>query len=164
VDLNTMNGPSTLCVVALTATIAWQGPSKAIETRHARIATEATVAPGGKLSLFVDVTPKPTMHVYAPGQKEYIPVSLALEPNPALKTSPARFPKAETLVLPAINETQLVYSKPFRIVQDVTVARADGSKPGDTLTLKGTLRYQACDDAICYLPINVPLTWSIAVK
>ena len=35
-------------------------------------------AAGGKLALFVDVTPKPGIHVYAPGSKDYIPIALKL--------------------------------------------------------------------------------------
>ena len=48
-----------------------------------------------------------------------------------------------------------MYAKPFRILQDITSA-----KPGP-LTVKGTLRYQACDDKVCYRPTNVPLEWTV---
>ena len=56
-----------------------------------------------------------------------------------------------------LKETQLVYSKPFRIAQDVTL-----KEPSAPLTIKGTVRYQACDDTICYRPTNVPVQWTIA--
>jgi len=48
----------------------------------------------------------------------------------------------------------LVYSKRFRIAQEVTVA-----KGGVAGVITGTLRYQACDDAMSYMPVTVPLTW-----
>ncbi len=35
---------------------------------------------------------------------------------------------------------------------------------GATLTIKGTLTYQACDDAICYLPVHLPLAWTVPLK
>jgi len=31
----------------------------------------------------------------------------------------------------------------------------------DALTLSGTLDYQACDDAICYLPVSVPVSFTL---
>jgi hypothetical protein len=61
--------------------------------------------------------------------------------------------------MPALNETQIVYAKPFRIAQDVTVKSADGG----TKTIKGSVRYQACDDAICYLPKTIPVEWVVRV-
>jgi hypothetical protein len=33
-----------------------------------------------------------------------------------------------------------------------------------SLTLKGTLTYQACDERICFSPQSVPLTWTVAVR
>jgi hypothetical protein len=31
----------------------------------------------------------------------------------------------------------------------------------DAITLYGTLDYQACDDAICYLPVSVPISFTL---
>ena len=54
-----------------------------------------------------------------------------------------------------------MYSKPFRIVQGVTLAKSPTPGP---LIIKGTVRYQACDESICYTPITVPVTWTLTVK
>jgi hypothetical protein len=40
----------------------------------------------------------------------------------------------------------------------------DRARSGSTQVIKGTLRYQACDDTICYMPKNVPVSWSIRLK
>src|SRR6266545_3084110 len=133
---------------------------KPIETAHLTIVTSTvpqTAAPGKKLSLVVDVTPKPKMHVYSPGQEGYIAITLTLDANPAFTAAKAKYPAGEKLVMPALNETQLVYAKPFRIIQEITIKSARV----DTLTIKGTLRYQACDDKICYLPVTVPVEWTL---
>ena len=45
----------------------------------------------------------------------------------------------------------------------ITGAVVAGHAPGATVTLAGTLRYQACDDAICYLPKSVPVSWTIKI-
>jgi DsbC/DsbD-like thiol-disulfide interchange protein len=157
-------------VLALsTAMSAWAGALT--ETKHLTVATAPPVnaAPGSRIALALDVTPKPAMHVYAPEQKDYIPISLTLQSDPAVKAVAVRFPTPEKRAVQELGETQLVYSKPFRIVQDVTVAdtaalRERAHAPGATITVHGTLRYQACDDTICYVPVNVPVAWTIALK
>jgi DsbC/DsbD-like thiol-disulfide interchange protein len=141
------------------------GPSQ--ETAHLKLSTSVapdTAKPDAKIALAVDITPKPGVHVYAPGQAGYIAITLTVEPQQAFtKTGKAKYPDPEKLVLPALNETQLVYNKPFRITQDVTLAGARqlqqaGSGP---LVIKGSVRYQACNDKICFLPLTVPVTWTI---
>ena len=155
------------------AGVARAAPSlETIETKHLTVAISAppaAVAPGGRVSLTLEVTPRSTMHVYAPGQKDYIAISLAIQPDPAVTAGAARFPPPEKLLLKALGETQLVYRRPFRIAQDVTVARtaairARARTPGATVAVTGTLRYQACDDIICYVPVDVPVVWTIALK
>jgi DsbC/DsbD-like thiol-disulfide interchange protein len=141
-------------------------------TKHLTVTASvspATAAPGARVSLVLDVTPRPAMHVYAPEQKDYIPISLALEANAAVKAHVIQFPKPEKLFLKDLGETQLVYSKPFRIVQDVTVAQRPAAPEragtaGPTLTIKGALTYQACDNSICYAPVTVPVAWTLDVK
>jgi hypothetical protein len=140
-------------------------------TKHLTVTASvspATAAPGARVSLRLDVTPRPAMHVYAPEQKDYIPISLALEANASVKAHLIQFPKPEKLFVKDLGETQLVYSKPFRIVQDVTVAqrgavagRAGAGTAAPPLTIKGLLTYQACDDAICYAPVSVPVAWTL---
>ncbi|NUR53255.1 MAG: hypothetical protein HOQ29_02310 [Acidobacteria bacterium] len=126
-----------------------------IETMHVKVATSVKDAATRRATLVVDVEPKPRMHVYAPGQPGFIVVSLTLEKDPAFTAAAPKFPKPEKIVFAPLNETQLVYAKPFRIVQDVTRTSRG------PLTIKGTLRYQACDDTVCYRPTNVPLEWTV---
>ena len=145
--------------LASVATVVAQDPKK--ETKHLTVMTSATpetVAAGKRLSLAVDVAPKPKMHVYSPGQAGYIGITLTLDQDPGFTAAKAKYPAGEKIYMPLLKETQLVYAKPFRIAQDVVVGRARGA---ETLTIKGTLRYQACDDTICYLPTNVPVEWTV---
>jgi len=134
------------------------------ETPHLQIKTSANVAavaPGGTVTLRVEVTPKPKMHVYAPGQDGYIPIQLTLTAGPAFSAAAkAKYPAGEKYVMPALNETQLVYARPFTITQAITLKRPASG----TVTVKGTVRYQACDDTICYLPKTVPVEWTIPVR
>ncbi|HEU4890254.1 MAG TPA: protein-disulfide reductase DsbD N-terminal domain-containing protein [Vicinamibacterales bacterium] len=137
-------------------------PSR-IDTKHLTITTStsaATVAPGERLSLYVDVSPKPKMHVYAPDQTDYIPIELKVEPASSFKAEAIQYPAAEQFFFAPLEETQRVYSKPFRIRLPIALAQ----NVATPLTIKGTVRYQACDDAICYLPQTVGVTWKVAMR
>jgi DsbC/DsbD-like thiol-disulfide interchange protein len=115
---------------------------------------------GSKLSLFVDVTPKPGMHVYAPGNADYIPITVKLNPATEVKPGKLQYPKSEVMTL--ADEKVSVFQKPFRLTQEVTLDKA--AKPGSTVAVVGTVQYQACDDKVCYPPESAPVSWSIAVK
>jgi hypothetical protein len=163
---------SLVVCATLTGVAAAQQPPAPIETPHL-IATvsvnRAAAAPGDRVSIYVDVAPKAKMHVYAPEQKDYIAVSLKIDPAATFKAHAPAFPKPEKYFFEPLRETQLVYTKPFRIRQDVTLApaaalRAAGLGPGAKIRVAGTLRYQACDDAICYFPKDVPVSWTIELK
>ena len=166
-----MRSLSLVVCAALTGVAAAPQPP-AIDTPHLTATVSASrraAAPGARVSVFIDVAPKAKMHVYAPEQKDYIPVSLKIEPAGTFKAHAPAFPKADKYFFAPLRETQLVYSKPFRIRQDVTIApasalRAAGIAPGATIRVAGTLRYQACDDAICYFPKDVPVSWTIELK
>lgn len=130
-------------------------PARAHDTKHLTVTTSTTSAANGHVSLVASITPKPTMHVYAPGQSGLIGVTLTLDANAGVKAGTLKYPEPEKRVI--AGETELVYSQPFRITDDVTLTHA-GQPPA---VIKGTLRYQACDDVICYLPATVPLEWTI---
>ena len=133
---------------------------KPIETKHLTVALSTGSLAGGKLPLHVDVTPLERMHVYAPGQPGYIAIELKLDADaPVTPAGKAKYPAGRKLFMAALNETQLVYSMPFRITQDVTLPRRDTGR--GALTVKGTLRYQACDDTICYRPTTIPVAWTL---
>jgi DsbC/DsbD-like thiol-disulfide interchange protein len=139
-----------------------QEPGKeAIDTLHLTVATSVTAAarPGAAHTLVVEIAPKPKMHVYAPAEKEGIPVSLTLDPKPTFKTSPPQFPPPEKYYFEPLKLTQLVFSKPFRIRQPIVLTNSPSSAP---LTIEGSLRYQACDDRVCYIPKTIRLLWRIS--
>ena len=124
-------------------------------------ASDSVVAPGTRFALVVDVTPKPRMHVYSPDQTTYIPVALEIAANDAVKVHAPRFPPSEEYLFKPLNERQRVYTRPFRIAQELTVAltpavRERARAAGATITINGTLRYQACDDKVCYPPAMIP--------
>jgi len=141
------------------------------ETMHLTVSasiTDSEVAPGKRISLVFQVAPKRGMHVYAPGKHGYQVIAVALDPQPWLKAQPATYPRSEIHEFKPLNERVEVYSKPFRLVQDVTIlATPDAQKllaGVSTVTLTGTLSYQACDEKVCYTPATVPVSFTLSVK
>ena len=122
--------------------------------------TEVNGTAGAKLALFVDVTPKPGIHVYAPGSKDYIPITVKLNAQPEVKAGKVAYPKSEIMTF--ADEKVPVFQKPFRLTQDVTLDKS--AKAGSTVTVSGTVNYQACDDRVCYPPESSPITWTVVVK
>ena len=134
-------------------------PLQNVDTAHlTAVPSMSTVDRTGKASLHLDIEPKPKMHVYAPGEKDQISVDITLDRTSAIKAGKTVFPQPEKYFFPPLKLTQLVYSKPFRLTVPVTFTKvpADGA-----VTIKGTLTYQACDDAVCYVPKKVPVTWTL---
>ena len=128
-------------------------------------ATDTTVAPGTQFSLVLDLRPARGVHVYAPGVTGYKPIALSVQPQPGLVTRGALYPPAEDYHFKPLNEHVQVYQRPFRIVQDVLVdASPQGQaalKDVSSMTIKGVLNYQACDDKLCFTPQSVPLAWTV---
>jgi hypothetical protein len=130
-------------------------------------ASDETIAPGTVFSLVLDIKPLRRMHVYAPGAKGYKVIALRLEQVPGLKVRPLQFPASEVYRFVPLNERVPVYQKPFRLVQELNVQLSREGQAllrGDKLTIKGSLDYQACDDKVCFLPVSVPLEWTINVR
>jgi hypothetical protein len=93
---------------------------------------------------------------------------LSVEAQTGVVTRSAQYPPSEDYHFKPLNERVQVYQRPFRIVQDVLI---DASPQGQTalkdvttLTIKGVLAYQACDDKLCFTPQSVPLIWTVTLR
>jgi thiol:disulfide interchange protein DsbD len=149
--------------IAIILALASQLITPAPKPGHATIAaspTEVNGQAGGKLALSVEVTPKPGIHVYAPGSNDYIPITVKLNPQTQLKVGKVAYPKSEIMTF--ADEKVPVFEKPFRLTQDVTLDKS--LKPGASVNVAGTVHYQACDDRVCYPPESVPVSWTVTVK
>jgi hypothetical protein len=139
----------------------------AVEAKHLQITTAASndiARPGLRIALSLDIEMKPKMHVYAPGVQGYIPIDWRLdEGGPAAKRHSFEYPRSEMLRLEAIGETVPVYRGHIRIRREITFGQEAVLKslvsPVGEVIVKGSFRYQACDDRTCYIPEDVPLVW-----
>jgi hypothetical protein len=95
-------------------------------------------------------------------------VAITIQPDPLIRLHDPVYSEPTLYLFKPLNEEVLVYSAPFRIVLDITAgdtaAKQARLRSRVTLTIKGKLEYQACDDTVCYLPTSVPLEWTVRVK
>jgi len=150
----------TLIAVLLLALV---GTPHITMSTSASVAAGTTVKPGATVKLFVDVIPDTKIKVYAPGAKDYLPVVLELSPSPAgVRAGKLTYPPSQDWYFEPLKEHVPVYQAPFRLTQDITIAK--DAKVGQSVTVQGVFKYQACSDTICYNPVNAPVSWTITVK
>jgi peroxiredoxin len=146
-------------------------PGTKISTEHIELATypsDAAIAPGNRFSVVLEITPKRGMHVYAPGASSYRVVSVKIADQPSLRALSLNYPSSEIYHFKPLDERVPVYQKPFTLVQELILEGDPKSQAAyrgkDTLTITGTLEYQACDDRICYNPVSLPLSWTLNLR
>jgi peroxiredoxin len=146
-------------------------PGTKISTAHLDVATypsDSAIAPGNRITLALDVTPHRGIHVYAPGASGYRVIAVKLEAQPLITALPIKHPTPQIYFFKPLNERVPVYEKPFALLQDVELdgtPQAQAALRGkDSLTVNGTLEYQACDDKVCFNPESVPLSWTLTLR
>lgn len=129
-----------------------QPPRITVEARAA-----APLARAGQ-PITVEVTSRPVrgIHVYAPGNPNYIPVTVSVTPIDGIVVGEPKFPKAETYFFAPLKESVQAYSSPFTVAIPVTATAAffKSRAPDSPASVKlaGLVRYQACDDRVCFPP------------
>jgi DsbC/DsbD-like thiol-disulfide interchange protein len=138
--------------------------------RHVAVIPEQSdhvAATGQHLTLGVEIRPAPGIHVYAPGQDGYIPVTLDLQQSDAFEAADTTYPEPRDYLFQPLHETVRVFDRPFRLTRDVTMALTRDVRRGgaahEALTVRGSVGYQACDDRVCFAPDEVPVTWTITL-
>jgi hypothetical protein len=132
--------------------------------------SDRSVIPGGRVSLIADIELPPNVHVYSPGVQGYKPIQLTLQRPPGIELQPVAYPSSKVLYLEAIQEHVPVFEGKFRISQDLTVTPSKASdalrslfSKERTIFITGDLKYQACDQTVCYPPTSVPVKWELQV-
>ena len=138
-----------------------------------RVAVDASVsgpitsAPQS-IEVSIAVRPHPGIHVYAPGNPDYIAIAPTVFPVEGLKPAAPVFPDAEPYFFAPLKQSVKVYAKPFviRVPVEVSAAFAKSRRTGSAgdVELKGLIDYQACDDKVCFPPQSIPFSVQVPVK
>jgi hypothetical protein len=142
-----------------------------VSTASLEIATypsDSAIAPGNRITMAFEVTPHRGIHVYAPGAAGYRVVAVNFESQPLVTVLPTKYPASEMYFFKPLNERVPVYAKPFTLLADIELEgtpQAQAALRGkESLTLRGTFDYQACDDKVCFNPESVPLSWPFTLR
>jgi hypothetical protein len=132
--------------------------------------SDRSVIPGGRVSLSAEIELPPNVHVYSPEVQGYKPIQLTLQRLPGIELQPVVYPNSKVLYLEAIQEHVPVFEGKFRISEDLTVTPSKASdamravfSKERTISITGDLKYQACDQTVCYPPTSVPVKWQLQV-
>lgn len=125
--------------------------------------TEAgQVRPGGRTRLTLKVRLPQDIHVQSnkPRDKLLIPTTLTLEPPAGVRVEKIVYPVAVDLKQEGLDQPLAVYGNDFSIT--VYVVLAKNVKPGE-MVIAARLRYQPCDEVMCYPPARAETEWTLRV-
>ena len=127
-------------------------------------ATQASVHPGNRFTLYVNLRPSAGVHLYGPGVGGgYQGLTVSVEPQPYLTIYPPEYPEARRLTLPWTDEALTGYTEPVRVAIDVALGSRQELAPlleaGEGVTIVGTVALQACDDRVCWAPETIGVQW-----
>jgi DsbC/DsbD-like thiol-disulfide interchange protein len=136
----------------------------AIEVVAVVPASGVEVKPGASTRIALQVSVKTGYHVQANPVENpsLIPIILKVDSAESISVGEPLYPAPKRLRLPGDSQDLVVYDGTFSIGLPLKVGR--NATAGATITLKGTLRYQACDDSHCLFPVTLPVTLAVTVR
>ena len=162
---------SGVLAVVFLAVVAVPARSQRTTTDHLDVISSVTnevVTPGSRFSIVLDIRPREGVHVYAPGATGYKIVAFNLAANSLLVSRPTVYPASEIYFFEPLNERVPVYQKPFRLTRNLAISTAPEHRAAvsrlKTMTIRGTLDYQACDDRACFTPTSIPVSVDVVVR
>ena len=138
--------------------------ARAIEVVTVVSPPSVEVKPGAGTRLAVKVVVKSGYHVQANPVENpsLIPITLKMDAAGSVSAGEPLYPPPKRLRLSGETQDLVVYDGTFVIALPVKVGH--NATPGATVTLKGTLRYQACDDSHCLFPVTLPVAFPVTVR
>jgi DsbC/DsbD-like thiol-disulfide interchange protein len=119
-------------------------------------------AKGGSARLTLRVALPAGLHVQAnkPRDPDLIPTVLTVEAPKGAKIVETIYPKAMDFAQAGAKQPLAVYPNVFDIIVQMTFA--PGVTPG-ALSIPATLRYQACNESLCFPPARADAKWALTI-
>ncbi len=131
---------------------------------RAEIVTHAptVVAAGGDARVALVATLPEGLHVQsdAPRDPSLIPTVLTIDAPAGITVRHLIYPTPSDFEQEGQPQPLAVFDHEFVAGAEIAIA---ADVPAGTLTIPGRLRYQACDDRICFAPQTAPVEWTLTV-
>ena len=153
--------PCALCLLlALGACQA--APVRDVPATATPVVERASVQPGASQRLAVEVVVPEGLHLQSnrPYDPTLIATTLTLDPPPGVTITEVVFPKSTDFFLEGGAEPLAVFEHEFVIGLQ---ARIDAGVPFGEIVIPARLRYQACDDRVCFRPRSLDTNWTLRV-
>lgn len=126
------------------------------------IAEQEDVHAGRTVRLALQVALAEGLHVQSnqPRDPAFIPTVVTIEPPPGVTEVETVYPLATDLTQAGQAAPLAVYGHEFAIGLRVTLERA---LPDGEIAIPARLRYQACDERLCYPPATARVAWSLRI-
>ncbi len=112
-----------------------------------------------RLYLTVRLDIAPGLHVYGlPAPDGFIPLSVEVAPIGGLEVGPPELPEPQPFRIEGLDEQFFVYTGSVALRRPVTFTKRDA---GD-LVLQATVRFQACSESDCLMPVSATLDLPVA--
>jgi thioredoxin:protein disulfide reductase len=123
---------------------------------------EGTVRPGGPARVALKVSVPEGLHTQSnkPRDPTLIPTELNIDAPAGVTVEEIVWPPATDLKQEGQEQPLAVFEREFVIGVQLALA---ASVPNGSLTIPARLRYQACDDKLCYAPATATTEWKVNV-
>ncbi len=123
----------------------------------------AAARPGAVIHATLKVKLPETVHVQSdkPRDPALIPTVLTIDAPAGVTVGKIRYPAPRDFKQAGQKAPLAVFGPEFTISVDLTLAAS--ASAGD-LNVPAHLKYQACDEAVCYPPAKADAQWTLSVK
>jgi cytochrome c biogenesis protein CcdA/DsbC/DsbD-like thiol-disulfide interchange protein len=120
------------------------------------------VAAGATVRVALQVSLPEGLHVQsdAPRDPTLIPTLLSVEPPAGVTVDEIVYPQAQDFTMAGQAEPLAVFDRVFTVGARLTIA---SSVPAGDLAVPARLRYQACNDQMCFAPATADAQWTLRV-
>ena len=124
---------------------------------------ESDAAPGSAVRVALQVRLPEQFHVQsdAPRDPALIPTVLTIDAPEGITVAEIVFPPPQEFNQLGQSQPLLVFPHEFAIGVRLDIA---SGVPVGQLDIPARLRYQACDDRLCFAPVNADLVWSLNIE
>src|SRR5688572_11691447 len=149
-----------VCLVAGAVVGAQQGPPLTAKLTPLTETSALRAGTSARLAMRVELSPELHVQSNTPSDATFIPTVLTVDATAGVTVDELVYPAAQKLKQEGLPDLLPVYRHDFLIGVRVTLA---STVEPVTVVISARLRYQACNDRVCFRPITAAEPWVVQV-